>query len=204
MLDQWISSRYRDQLHWQQLRASFLAAQPFPHLELPDFFLPSVAEQLRQALRSEPGEFKEADLFAFSQTADLVSSRNPLLRSFRDFLASASFVHFLEQMCGQHLTVGKVDLSGTRYEDTHFLLCHDDQLEGRKIAFMVYLSSLEPGQGGALQLFSSSSGIPTTVAKKIIPRFNTFHFFLVSKSSFHAVEEVINAERWTLSGWFHG
>mgnify|MGYP003342408719 CR=1 FL=1 len=42
----------------------------------------------------------------------------------------------------------KVDLFASLYQDTDFLLPHDDKLESRKIAFIIYLSNLEKKDGG--------------------------------------------------------
>jgi len=97
-----------------------------------------------------------------------------------------------------------IDISATLYEDTDFLLCHDDQLEGRKIAYFYYLSSLKKKEGGRLNLLAVDQGKPTAIATSIIPTFNTFACFLVSERSFHEVEEVIrDTQRIAISGWFH-
>lgn len=231
LLSLWISPQYLQKSAVVQLCKTFSQAQPFPYLELPDFFLPEIVHQVKEVLAQERLDFKEADLFTFFQTPDLISATHPFLRSFRAFLASQEFIQYLMLLSGQKLKWGNVDLAGTLYQNTHFLLCHDDRLAGRKLAFMIYLSTLRSKQGGALQLYASVpqvsplslpfpsslssrssspppsshfSIMPTTVAKKILPRLNTFLFFLVSDHSFHAVEEVIDADRWALSGWFHG
>jgi len=64
-----------------------------------------------------------------------------------------------------------------------YLLPHDDQLEGRAITYFLYLTTLQPSDGGKLQLFSSKNNQPTTVSKEILPRCNTFAFFKMSKKS---------------------
>ena len=143
---------------------------------------------------------KESDLFQFSQTEDIAASKEEALRAFRDFLRSKRFLSFMESLTGFKLKEDTVDLSGTLYKNTDFLLCHDDQLEGRKIAFLLYLSNLEIEDGGSLRLFDKIF----KSFKRITPRFNKFVLFEVSKISYHKIEEVVNdKQRIALGGWFY-
>ncbi len=59
-------------------------------------------------------------------------------------------------MTGIELT-DKLALFHARYSLGDYLLCHDDELEGRRIAFILYLVPGDWGQedGGGLQLFST-------------------------------------------------
>lgn len=208
-LREWIDESYVKQ-KTDTLKNQFISNIPFPHLVLLDFFNPQKAVDILKALAQEPMEEKEADLFKFMQTKDLVGTNNKVLTEFRSFLCSDNFVSFMEKITGLKLKRGVIDLHGTLYQDTDFLLCHDDQLEGRKIAFLFYLSNLTEKDGGSLNLFNSKEDkqkklMPTTVAKKIIPQFNTFAFFEVSHKSFHEVEEVVSpVQRIAIGGWFHG
>lgn len=187
-----------------QLCPSFSSASPFPHLELPGFFQEEKLLQVLQALGEETFILKEADLFQFHQTADLVGTKNSVLQEFRSFLSSPEFVSYLSTLTGMALQQKKIDISGTIYQDTDYLLCHDDQLEGRKIAYIIYLSDLQQKEGGGLVLYKSQKSIPTVQAKTIVPKFNTFAFFAVSPRSFHAVEEVVSdTQRIALTGWFY-
>ena len=102
---------------------------------------------------------------------------------------------------GVRLKRNILDLHGSLYKDTDFLLCHDDQLEGRKIAFLFYLSDLTEKDGGALAFYSKDF----RTAKHIIPKFNTFACFEVSPISYHEVQEVVtDKQRIAIAGWFHG
>ena len=201
-LSQWINPQY---LPFQgELNSNFMKALPFPHLELTNFFIQEKVIQLVQALAEERFEPKTADLFQLKQTHDIISSSNFHLQQFRNFLISAEFREYLNSVTMKKLQPTKVDLSGSLYEDTDFLLCHDDQLEKRSIAFFLYLSTMEKEDGGRLFLYDSEKREPTTVKTIITPKFNTFAFFEVSAKSFHAVEEVISkTQRIALSGWFH-
>uniref|UniRef100_A0A8C2EJK2 2-oxoglutarate and iron-dependent oxygenase domain containing 1 n=1 Tax=Cyprinus carpio TaxID=7962 RepID=A0A8C2EJK2_CYPCA len=88
------------------------------------------------------------------------------------------------------------------------LLCHDDELEGRRVAFILYLvPPWEVKDGGTLDLFSTDEHCqPVSVVKSLLPCWNSLVFFEVSPVSFHQVAEVLSEEkcRLSLSGWFHG
>ena len=73
-LRSWINKKYLTEKTISQLRAIFSSSQPFPHLELPAFFNTEKLFPLLQALGEETFILKEADLFLFSQTADLVGT----------------------------------------------------------------------------------------------------------------------------------
>ena len=79
---------------------------------------------------------------------------------------------------------GLVSVSGSIYNQTDYLLCHDDKLEGRKIAFIFYLVDEDWSgneDGGCLRLFSSDHNfVPCGLPSKIIaPVSNTFVMFEV-------------------------
>lgn len=200
---EWLNPKYLEPREIKKLQQQFLNAKPFPHLVLPHFFAYDTPAKLQKGLADEPFQLKDSDLFTFFQTKDLQSSDNPIFWTFREFLCSPEFIGYVSSLSGIALKPDIIDLAGTRYEDTHYLLCHDDQLESRAIAFFLYLSDLPAKAGGRLQLFGSQEGKPATIEKNIPPRFNTFAFFQVSPLSFHAVEEVINSKRLAISGWFH-
>src|SRR3989344_9386754 len=90
---------------------------------------------------------------------------------------------------------GQIDLFCSLYQDTDYLLVHDDQLKGRKIAFMIYLNDLTEKDGGALALYDNKDKVPNKITKIVLPRLNSFVFFEVSPISFHSVEEVISKKQ---------
>ncbi len=204
LLQDWLEDSYL-KTKPETLQQTFHSAQPFPHLVLADFFKKEKIILVLKALAQEKFILKDADLFTFLQTDDLVSSQNKTLQEFRSFLASTDFTAWLSSITDIPLKSQSIDIAGTVYESTHYLLPHDDQLEGRKIAYFLYLSNLTEKEGGALTLYSSQDKQPTTITKKIIPQFNTFSFFQVSTISFHQVQEILSdTQRITVSGWFHG
>jgi Rps23 Pro-64 3,4-dihydroxylase Tpa1-like proline 4-hydroxylase len=103
--------------------------------------------------------------------------------------------------------VRSLDAMGVIYRDTDRLLCHDDELEGRKIAYILNLSTgFTRKDGGALAILDSDKkGRPRDIVRRVTPTCNTFTFFTVSERSHHMVEEVlVKKDRLTIGGWFHG
>lgn len=177
-----------------------LRKQPFLHGEYAHFFNETKLKMVLKALQQEQFVLKQADLFQFAQTQDFLGSQYKALQDFRTFLCSENFISFLERITSLTLKRGVIDMSGTHYQDTDYLLPHDDQLEGRKLAYFVYLSDLEADDGGKLQLLDQKG----RVKAEILPKFNTFAFFEVSAKSYHQVEElVVPKQRLAITGWFH-
>ena len=150
---------------------------------------------------------KSSDLFQFKQSLDLATVDFPGLEEMRTFFKDKIF-HFVNELTGLPLN-GQVDMFLSEYQRTDHLLCHDDELESRRIAFILYLSrDWKPDYGGTLDLFGAVEYplIPTTVQTSIMPEFNKFVFFDVSCRSFHQVSEVLKSDvrRLALSGWFLG
>ena len=204
ILRKWLKPGYLDIKKLEKLRKNFQIQNPFSNLELNSFIKEEKAVLLLKELGKEKFSQKESDLFKFKQTNDFVSSDSNVLREFRYFLMSKEFTSFMLYITNEILT-GKVDVNGSLYENTDYLLPHDDRLESRKIAFIYYLSSLSKKEGGALLLFSSKNGEPIKAVKAIEPTANTFAFFKVSPISFHQVDEVLTKkQRITINGWFHG
>lgn len=171
--------------------------KPFPHQITKNFLPEEKVRLLLEKVQKQQFHRKKSDLFQFSQTADLLHEED--FKEMIDNLTSKKVITSLEKSTSIKLN-GKIDLFASLYEDTDFLLPHDDRLPGRKIAFMLYLSDLTKKDGGAFVLYDNKKAV-----KRIIPSFNSFVFFKVSPQSLHGVEEVITKKkRYTLSGWFYG
>ncbi len=203
-LQEWISPKYLSSDEIERLRKLFPRQKPFPYLELKNFFISGKMIPVLKALSEQHFTPQQADLFQFKQTGDFGAIQNKVLQEFQTFLSSSWFIAYLSHLTSASLKADTIDMSGTLYEDTDYLLCHDDRLEGRKIAYFLYLSDMDKNDGGALNLFSSQNGVPADINATIIPKFNTFSFFLVSERSFHEVTEVVrDVQRIAISGWFH-
>lgn len=204
LTNRWVNPKYFGLKSIIRFKKRFISSKPFNYLELNNFLDENKATAVLNALSKEKFREKESDLFKFRQTNDLAGTNQRILQEFRDFLYSTEFISLMEHLTGFKLK-NTVDMAGTLYQDTDYLLCHDDQLEGRRIAYLFYLSDMKESDGGSLNLFASKNKITTKIEKKIIPKFNTFAFFEVSPASFHEVAEVVvKKQRIAIGGWFYG
>ncbi|MEM3154219.1 MAG: 2OG-Fe(II) oxygenase family protein [Candidatus Woesearchaeota archaeon] len=180
------------------LKQQFKSNKPFPHLVLPGFFTGKINRVAEQVLNEKFVE-QNSDLFQFQQTDDCRKATQPAVRDFYKFFSSKEFISFISQITGVKLEW--IDMSAFIYDDTDYLLPHDDRLEGRKIAYVVQVGdNFSLKDGGALQFFRDKK-----VVKSILPTYNTFTIFKVSSKSWHQVQEVMcNKRRVSFAGWFHG
>ncbi|KAH9523774.1 Prolyl 3-hydroxylase ogfod1 [Bulinus truncatus] len=184
-----------------------LGSDPFPHCIIPNLIADSnYVKELESILVGLPMKTKNNDLYKFYQSGDLFNSSIPAIATFR--LLCSSVKKFVSEITGISLN-DKIDLFCSQYKYKDVLLCHDDELEGRRIAFIYYLvpESWQASDGGTLDLFNiDESGQPHDIVKTIVPARNNFLFFEVSERSFHQVSEVLSKSktRLSISGWFHG
>nr|CDS30489.1 2 oxoglutarate and iron dependent oxygenase [Hymenolepis microstoma] len=198
---------------------------PFTCAVLPDFLdtqnLDNLeAEALRFTLNRQLN-----DLFSLNQSNDLISCKDarlanefPLLAQIREFFAT-DMLKWMRNVTGTDLDEGIVNSTISRYDKSDYLLCHDDELERRRIAFIIYLVPKDwdiEKDGGSLDLYESGptpdcnvvppgSGDyhPWKIVKSLQPSRNCLAFFEVCSKSFHRVAEVIgDRSRLSLHGWF--
>jgi Rps23 Pro-64 3,4-dihydroxylase Tpa1-like proline 4-hydroxylase len=194
------------------LRAVYESAQPFPHLRLRDVFPTEMARGARAEIQAGalPWTSRRNDLYSFSQSPSLASNvpTGSCLAKLRDEIYSESFRQWVSVLTGVGPLAATVDASAALYSRGDHLLCHDDDLAGRAVAFIVYLThdGWCPTDGGALALYQcdEKSGSPTVVASALGAHFNSMTLFAVTPISFHAVQEVRGSDaRISISGWFH-
>eukprot|EP00484_Ammonia_sp_Unknown_P020066 CAMPEP_0197030876 /NCGR_PEP_ID=MMETSP1384-20130603/10011_1 /TAXON_ID=29189 /ORGANISM="Ammonia sp." /LENGTH=595 /DNA_ID=CAMNT_0042460305 /DNA_START=18 /DNA_END=1805 /DNA_ORIENTATION=- len=223
----------------ESFKKDFNKASPFPYIRIPSFLRSDFITKLEQSL-DENITFAETDndLYHFFQSYGLEESpQKSAIQDLIHTLYSASFRDFLFQITGKKVSA-KPDLFASCYTDTSYLLCHDDQVEDRCIAFILYLvpSDWNKTDGGALNIYDSytvdanpanteisNSSKPSTKGtensdqisvnvfpkhepfKQLIPERNSVVLFQVSDTSFHAVDEVLTAEknRIAIGGWWH-
>lgn len=146
------------------------------------------------------------DLYQFEQTDDLANVETENIKLLYETFQT-DFAAWLEKNTKIELNK-TISMSSTCYSDTDYLLCHDDNLGDRRIAYILYISKeWTESDGGTLDLFDTDeNGMPRDIVKSLVPEYNTLVFFEVADNSYHQVAEVINPHksRWSINGWFHG
>lgn len=186
------------------LSENFRKARPFSHIVIDNFLEENFFERLRKAVGELEFEEKFSDLFFFSQTKDLDSMENEVIKEFYEFISSRKFLEFIEDIT----LLGNfsfVDMAATLYARGNYLLPHDDTVENRKLAYMLYLEDFKAGEGAELALYDSLEGSPIDIKKTIFPKRNRLVIFEVGNKdvvSFHEVIEVVkDKKRFTIGGW---
>nr|XP_020460866.1 prolyl 3-hydroxylase OGFOD1 [Monopterus albus] len=184
-----------------------LDCHPFPHCIIKNFLSSETfVENLQRELLQLNFHEKSNDLYKFKQSDDLRKRTEPHVAGLRAALFGR-FRSWLGEVLGVELEP-TVDISCARYEYTDVLLCHDDELEGRRVAFIIYLvPPWQSSEGGTLDLYTTDDHFqPQSIVKSLVPSWNTLVLFEVSPISFHQVSEVLSQDkcRLSLSGWFHG
>lgn len=187
----------------RRLKEEFIKAKPFPSLSIKNFLKDH--KPLFEAIKKEHFYKKDSDLFSFSQTNNLLYSKNLVIRPAVKLFSSQTFSSLMSTISGIKLKAGALDISGSLYEKTGYLLCHDDRVEDRKIAFILYLSeNFSKKDGGSLALYSNKKTYPYQKIASHFPVENSLFIFKVSKISWHEVEEVLsNKKRYAIGGWLH-
>ncbi len=203
MKNSWLNLK----LDLSELKTQFQTNKPFEHISILDLFNPNNLEELIKELNKLDYYLEDHDLYQFLRTIDFKHIQNEKVKEFRDFIFSEDFVSIIEKIVGFDLVRNKGDLHSLKLGNTHYLLCHDDQVQDRSIAFILNLSvNWKEEYGGSLDLFSvDSKNEPKEIVKKIIPKFNQFNMFKVSDKSFHQISEVEveDGSRLSISGWFY-
>uniref|UniRef100_A0A8D2K7Y5 2-oxoglutarate and iron dependent oxygenase domain containing 1 n=1 Tax=Theropithecus gelada TaxID=9565 RepID=A0A8D2K7Y5_THEGE len=162
---------------------------PFLHCVIPNFIQSQdFLEGLQKELLNLDFHEKYNDLYKFQQSDDLKKRREPHISALRKILFE-DFRSWLSDISKIDLE-STIDMSCAKYEFTDALLCHDDELEGRRIAFILYLvPPWDRSLGGTLDLYSIDEHFqPKQIVKSLIPSWNKLVFFEVSPVSFHQHE----------------
>lgn len=203
----WIQEQHIDDKAIKKYTKDYQHNNPFPHLLLKNFLQPKQLAFLRNALEKQEFETKESDLFYLQQTKDLRNSTTFVFSSFYTMLNSSYLQKWLQEITGMQKLKSSVDLAGQSFPKHGYLLPHDDYLDHRKIAYILYLgTTLTAKEGGTLEFFSADKeNNALKVVKAYPPQENSFMFFSVSRQSYHQVSEMLtDKKRLTLGGWFHG
>lgn len=183
----------------------FKTAKPFEHICIFPFLKEEKIKELQKALEKEEFYLEDNDLYQFLRTIDFKQLNNPVIQEFRNFIFSKEFTSFMSTLTSESLSQHTGSLHSLLLTQGHYLLPHDDRVENRSIAFILYLcEKFNTKDGGSLDLFNSENNLPTNVSKSLYPKFNQFICFKVSPKSFHQISEVeTSKQRLSISGWLY-
>lgn len=185
-------------------------AKGYPLMVWRNFLEEDFAKELKEAVLKLPFKHKATDLFDFYQSYDLKGylddQMHPVGRVCKDIF-SESFSGTISKIIGKPLGT-EIDFAAQMYKKGQYLLCHDDRLESRRIAFVLYLVDPEwkPEDGGQFDKFGVDyRGRPTKEpVESFTPAWNTLVFFEVGMWSHHQVAEVLgDLPRLSVAGWLH-
>lgn len=183
----------------------------YPVVRMPNFLECGFLSEISQELENFEYRYRCNDLYRFSQTGDLKSRPSHLLDRLRESLLSDRFIETVERIIHKPLSRKAIDLSSQKYGKNEYLLTHDDRLDSRRVAFVLYLVDewWSEEDGGSLDFFPTDwRGLATDVKghQSFHPQRNTLVFFEVSMASHHQVGVVssdLKGKRVSIAGWFH-
>ena len=184
------------------LHRAFNAATPFRHLHVRNVFPDVLLEAARDELLRATYFRKRNDLYDFAQTDDLrLVADGTAIAAVRDSIYSKQFRAWITAITGIE-TLPKVDASAALYDVGGHLLCHDDDLAARRIAYIVYLVPRQWDvrvDGGSLDLFNTTPDgrAPHRIVRRLEPVWNSLAFFDVSHVAHHQVRK--RRRYWLLS-----
>ncbi|XP_043597420.1 prolyl 3-hydroxylase OGFOD1 isoform X1 [Bombus pyrosoma] len=191
----------------QKIENLEIISKPFKVCRISNFICSEeFMDEIKNELLDVKSRRNSIDLYQFEQTKDFANIDSEYLKLLYQTFET-DLTTWMERNTKIELNQ-KISMSSSCYYDTDYLLCHDDNMGDRRIAFILYLSkSWSEKDGGALDLFDTDkNGVPRNVAKSLIPEYNSLVFFEVANNSYHQVAEVTTPDksRWSINGWFHG
>ncbi|XP_029344824.1 uncharacterized protein LOC100575121 isoform X1 [Acyrthosiphon pisum] len=165
------------------------------------------AFKLREALLTMTFKKKSCDLYSFSQSSDFI--RSTRLKKPKEVEQFLSLLKIIKNKIATYLKKNfnnMISVSCSKYDRGDYLLCHDDRVDDRSVAFIYYLNyDWLPEWGGTLDVYSVDDTYSATdIVGNINPDFNSMIFFPVEKYSYHQVAENISTfPRISINGWFH-
>mgnify|MGYP006268006819 FL=1 len=207
-LQEWINPTILENI--STLKKEFANAKPYEHISIPNFLQDKIAKKIEDALFLVDYEEFDTDLYHFFKSKDFkhIQDLPKILQEFHSFIFSQEVIEFFKELTTTpQIKEKQGDLHSILLQHTHYLLCHDDQVDERIIAFILNLSrDFKEDDGGALEIFGhNSEKLPTQKENTIIPEFNQLNIFKVSSISFHQISEVesIHKNRLSISGWYY-
>lgn len=182
-----------------------IKARPFPHVIVRNFLDSPTLDLAIDALAGLEYDFKESDLFSYWASIELTDINHPAINILRDDLGDEIWRKKVAESF-RVKQLSSIDMSAYVYGLGDFLLPHDDQVEGRIIAYSLHLTpEITEEMGGALNIFKADKEGKSKLADSIIPEYNSLIMFEVSDRSWHQVSEIVaDIQRLTVTGWYHG
>ena len=177
---------------------------PFPHVIVKDFLDSATLDLAIDALAGLEYDFKESDLFSYWASIDLTDINHPAINILRNDIGDDTWRKEVAKSF-KVKQFSSIDLAAYVYGQGDFLLPHDDQVEGRIIAYSLHLTpEITEETGGALNIFKANKEGKSKLVDSILPEYNSLIMFEVSDHSWHQVSEVISdIQRLTLTGWYY-
>tara|TARA_B100001123_G_C15302706_1_gene1021614 strand:- start:1418 stop:1993 length:576 start_codon:yes stop_codon:yes gene_type:complete len=179
--------------------------KPFPHVIVREFLDTPTLDLVIDALAGLEYDFKESDLFSYWASVELTDIDHPAINILRDDLGDESWRKKVAKAFNVKRLLN-IDMAAYVYGLGDFLLPHDDQVEGRIIAYSLHLTpEIKSEMGGALNLFKADKSGKSELISSILPEYNSLIMFEVSNHSWHQVSEIMtDIQRLTVTGWYHG
>ncbi|HJM81267.1 MAG TPA: 2OG-Fe(II) oxygenase family protein [Candidatus Poseidoniia archaeon] len=182
-----------------------IKSRPFKHVVVKNFLDPPTLDLVIDALAGLEYDFKESDLFSYWASIDLTDINHPAINILRDDLGGEIWRKKVAESF-KTKKLSSIDMAAYVYGLGDFLLPHDDQVEGRVIAYSLHLTpEITEKMGGSLNIFKANDAGKSKLVDSIIPEYNSLIMFEVSDSSWHQVSEIMqDIQRLTVTGWYHG
>ena len=143
---------------------------PFPYVIVNDFLDSNTLDLVIDALAGLEYDFKESDLFSYWSSIDLTDIDHPAINILRDDLGDSSWREKVAASFGSK-KLSSIDMAAYVYGIGDFLLPHDDQVEGRVIAYSLHLTpEITKKTGGSLNVFNASKEGKSELIESIIPK----------------------------------
>jgi prolyl 3-hydroxylase /prolyl 3,4-dihydroxylase len=162
--------------------------KPYVHYSYPNFLDDASFKKLTTAYDHLQFFEKESDLFHFFQTNEL--DTEPSIAFLKKKLNAV-----FEQLCDMKDTF--YNIFASMYFKGDYLLCHDDVVDDRKYAFILYLADHPSAD---LVLYDETA---TKEAKRIKVKRNHLVLFEVSNISYHEVAMAKQDGRRSITGWLN-
>ena len=134
-----------------------IKSKPFPHVVVKDFLDEPTLDLVIDALAGLEYDFKESDLFSYWASVELTDINHPAINILRDDIGDKSWRDNVSKSFGVK-KLSNIDMAAYVYGLGDFLLPHDDQVEGRIIAYSLHLTpEITKEMGGTLNLFEADN-----------------------------------------------